>query len=257
MIHGVCWIDKEELKKRGIKGDLYYFEKESLKLADEVVTCKIPDDDEELKKIVLDVQIHKHTKSCKKYNGVCRYGFPRFPSPRTVLAKPLEMTHPDLDEKEKAAKKSKASKILLAAKAYLETPPPDFNENMTIQDFCQKINVSVDEYVEALKISERGKVLILKREVKERFVNNYNPEMLRAWNANMDLQLVFDPYAVVSYIANYMNKDETQTTPFLRQALHLSAGKEAKEKLRDLKEDIEGVFEKPLIVIHKPLVEVQ
>ena len=60
--------------------------------------------------------------------------------------------------------------------------------------------------------------------------------MLIAWNANMDLQMVIDPYAVVSYTASYMNKDETQTTPFLREALHATAGKTAKEKLKALKE---------------------
>merc|ERR1711884_542142 len=60
--------------------------------------------------------------------------------------------------------------------------------------------------------------------------------MILAWNANMDIQLVVDPYAIISYIASYMNKDETQTTPFLREALHASAGKTAKEKLKALKE---------------------
>ena len=72
-----------------------------------------------------------------------------------------------------------------------------------------------EEYVKLLSISEKGKVLILKRECKERFINNYNPEMIRAWNANMDIQLVVDPYAVVSYITCYMRKDETQITKFL------------------------------------------
>jgi hypothetical protein len=82
----------------------------------------------------------------------------------------------------------------------------------------------------------RGKVLVLKREVKERMINNFNTEMIRAWNANMDIQLVVDPYAVISYIASYMLKTDTQTTPFLRETLHASAGKEVKEKLRALKE---------------------
>ena len=76
----------------------------------------------------------------------------------------------------------------------------------------------------------------MKRGLKERNVNNYNNEMILAWNANMDIQLVVDPYAVISYIASYMNKDEKQTTPFLREALHASAGKEAREKLKALKE---------------------
>ena len=36
-----------------------------------------------------------------KYNGSCRYGFPRFPSARTLVAKPIEETHPGIGEKEK------------------------------------------------------------------------------------------------------------------------------------------------------------
>ena len=87
-----------------------------------------------------------------------------------------------------------------------------FEENMTMQEFYDEIK---EEYVELLKISERWKVLIMKRECKEIYINDYNPEMLTARDANMDLQNVIDPYAVVSYTASYMNKDETQTTTFL------------------------------------------
>ena len=74
-IHGVCWIEKEELLRRGITGDLSENDEAAVKLADDLVTCKLPQNDDELKKIVSDVQIHKHTKSCLKYNGICRYGF--------------------------------------------------------------------------------------------------------------------------------------------------------------------------------------
>ena len=113
---------------------------------------------------------------------------------------------------------------------------PDFDENMTFEDFYAAINTNEKEYLELLGISERGKVLVLKRNCKERFINNYNSEMLTAWNANMDIQLVVDPYAVISYIASYMNKTDTQTTPFLREALTANAGKTTKEKLKALKE---------------------
>ena len=61
----------------------------------------MPEDDIELKNIVSVVQRHKHTPSCLKYDGVCRYGFPRLPSPRTLLAEPID---PELDEKEKTKK---------------------------------------------------------------------------------------------------------------------------------------------------------
>ena len=77
--HGVCWIEKNELLKRGIKGDLMENEKVALELANELISCKLPNDDDELRNIVSEVQRHKHTKSCLKYDGICRYGFPRLP----------------------------------------------------------------------------------------------------------------------------------------------------------------------------------
>ena len=259
-IHGICWITKKELSERGIEGDLMDNEEAALKLADELISCALPEDQHNLRDIVSEVQRHKHTKSCLKYDGVCRYGFPKLPSPRTVLSKPLELSHPKLNEKERNTKKAKASKILSDAKKLLididekerirkkykasktlsdaEKLLMDTNsdENMTLEEFYAAINTNENDYVEALSISERGRVLILKRGLKERNVNNYNNEMILAWNANMDIQLVVDPYAVISYIASYMNKDEKQTTPFLREALHASAGKEAREKLKALKE---------------------
>ena len=76
---------------------------------------------------------------------------------------------------------------------------------------------------------------MLKREVKERYVNNYNKEMLTAWNANMDIQVAIDPYAVISYMVNYINKAEDSVTPFMKEALTATATKETKERLRALK----------------------
>ena len=63
-----------------------------------------------MKKIVTEVQKHKHTDSCRKYTGKCRYGFPRLPSAKTLLARPIEETHPNLNEKEKAKLKERATK---------------------------------------------------------------------------------------------------------------------------------------------------
>ena len=233
-IHGVAWIAKHVLEEMEITGELMDNEEAALKLVDKLLSCKLPDDNENLKKIVTEVQKHKHTDSCKKYTGKCRYGFPRLPSAKTLLARPIEETHPNLDEKGKAKMKERATKIFEEAKNVLNEKP--FNEEMTLSEFCHKIGTNEKEYEELLGISQRGKVLILKRECKERFINNYNPEMLTAWNANMDLQIVVDPYAVISYIASYMNKEETQTTPFLREAVFATAGQETKERLKALKE---------------------
>ena len=42
---------------------------------------------------------------------------------------------------------------------------------MTLQDFYAAIKTNEGEYVEALQVSERGNILILKRGLKERFIN--------------------------------------------------------------------------------------
>ena len=225
------------MENRKLTGDLLDNEVAALQLADDLVSCRLPPPDsgeEKLRKIVSEVQQHGHTKSCLKYNGSCRYGFPKLPTPRTLLAKPLEQTNPNMSEKDRSEKKKRAAEVLSNAKILLEDP--NFDEAMKIEDFYKAIGTDEKEYLEFLSISERGRVLVLKRDLKERNVNNYNKEMILAWNANMDIQLVVDPYAVISYIASYMNKDENATTPFMREALSANAGKEAKEKLKTLRE---------------------
>ncbi|RXN36616.1 replicase helicase endonuclease [Labeo rohita] len=56
---------------------------------DRYITCQLPDPttDPELHKIVTEVQLHsrKHSKSCKKGNVLCRYGFPKLPVSKTTI----------------------------------------------------------------------------------------------------------------------------------------------------------------------------
>ena len=230
-IHGVAWIDKEWLElKYGITGNLIDQPEKALALVDSLITCELPEHNPIVKKIVNEVQKHHHTKSCKKYNGSCRYGFPKLPCPETVLAEPLSS---DIDEKEKAKKTKRAKEVL--EKAKLLENLEDFDENMSYEEFLEMIDTDPQEYLDIIKMSDKGKVLVLKRTIKERNINNYNREMLVAWDANMDIQIAFDPYAVISYIANYMMKDENSTTPFLRETLQRTAKLDAKERLKALK----------------------
>ena len=49
------------------------------------------------------------------------------------------------------------------------------------------------------------------------------------------IQLTLDPFAVISYIVNYVNKDESGLTKFMKEALTQVASSDAKEKLKALK----------------------
>ena len=70
----------------------------------------------------------------------------------------------------------------------------------SLEDILKKAQVTEEDYYQALRVSRNGKVIILKRSVDELWVNNYNPEWIRAWNGNMDIQLCLDFFAIVTYI---------------------------------------------------------
>ena len=66
-------------------------------------------------------------------------------------------------------------------------------------------------------------------------VNNYNSEWIRAWNGNLDLQITLDHFAIVTYICDYMMKDDSGTMEFIRRALKDSENEQMKEKLKIVK----------------------
>ena len=51
--------------------------------------------------------------------------------------------------------------------------------------------------------------MVLKRTPQEIYINNYNPEWIKAWNGNIDLQVCLDHFAVITYITDYYMKDES------------------------------------------------
>ena len=234
-IHGVAWIDRDWLLKVGITGDFSDEKHEKAileKIVDKLITCQLPEENPKLNNIVKEVQKHKHTKSCLKYNGACRYNFPKLPCPVTILAKPE--TEADGTEEQRRKNLNDAKIVLEKAKTLLNTE--DLDENMSFETFCEKIGTTRELYLKYIGLTSKGRVLILKRTIKERNINNYSVEMLECWNANMDIQLALEPYAVITYIVSYVLKDEQGITLFLKATLQESACKNVKERLKDLKE---------------------
>ena len=79
---------------------------------------------------------------------------------------------------------------------------------------------SLSRYEEALATFGKGaKTVILKRHPKDRYMNNYNPEWMFAWNANMDLQPCLDFFQVISYITDYYSKDDSGTIEYLKEVI--------------------------------------
>ena len=123
-IHGILWL-KDEIVGHLITDDKQFCINKVddngrnmfIDFVDQITTCKLPNDNEELLSKVLAVNCHKCTKTCTKRSEKCRFGFPRFPSKRTLIASPID---PDLPEEVKKYKLQKATMIAKKVKQKLQ-----------------------------------------------------------------------------------------------------------------------------------------
>ena len=91
-------------------------------------------------------------------------------------------------------------------------------------------------YEEALSVSlKKGYAVLVKRDVDEIFTNTYNPEWIKSWNANMDMQFCMDFFAIITYVTDYYMKDESGILPFIREALKQNEDDSLKNKLNLVK----------------------
>jgi hypothetical protein len=158
---------------------------------------------EKVSRIVLEVNIHSHTKSCRKYDCPCRFFFPRFPSIRTIIAEPL--TGADNEDRNERLKKyeetldkvrdilndSDAVEEIIADIGRSEKEPIDFykaNKVRRITALVTKAGVTLQEYEEALSFTKTGYKVVIERDLTEIYVNSYNVEWMEAWDGNMDIQ---------------------------------------------------------------------
>ena len=91
-------------------------------------------------------------------------------------------------------------------------------------------NQLIDEYEEALSVSDVGYRIILERDVDEIYVNNYNDEWIIRWDGNIDISFCFDFYAVITYISDYYGKDDSGTLHHIKEALKQTGNRNLKSK---------------------------
>ena len=87
-----------------------------------------------------------------------------------------------------------------------------------ISELCKKCKVSVEDYTRALKYSYGRYSITYKRNLPERYVNCYNKELIKAWNGNMDIQVCLDYFAIITYVTDYVSKDDNTLTQVLLEA---------------------------------------
>ena len=133
---------------------------------DRYISVGIPkESDGELRELVLRLQQHHHTSTCRKATrrrrnvAECRFDFPR----------PL----------------------------------------------CEETRLKSHD-----DPGNRSRCYLLKRSVGEENINPYNEHLLRAWQANMDIQLIGSVYGTAAYVCSYMCKGESEEVrKAIREAL--------------------------------------
>ena len=200
---------------------------------------------EKVAEIAKKVNLHRHTKACKKYSTDCRFSFPKFPVWKTVVASPSG----SISDKEKAENEKilKDVKDVLTDEKTVDQIMSNFNkseENKSDFNLNRKLRIRMllaaagydkDEdcelYLRALSFSKNGYSLILERDIDEAFVNPFNPEWILAWNGNLDIQICLDFFAVITYITEYFTKDDTGTMEVLTQAVKSADNNGLKDKM--------------------------
>jgi hypothetical protein len=216
--HMPVWV-KDAPKYNGPQTDAKTRE-EIVAFCDKYITTRFPsiDEDRELHNIIKEVQTHSrnHSKSCLKYHKtMCRFGFPRPVARRTFICEPIKI---DNDDDKQRCKKAK--EILTEMNATRNT----LEKTKTLlwsdfDDLLSKYGWTYDDYEWALRVVHKRPTMIHKREPNARWVNQYNEEILRAWDANMDIQFVLDPYACAKYLMSYTTKPEREMS-LLVEATH-------------------------------------
>ena len=78
----------------------------------------------------------------------------------------------------------------------------------SLHSILQNAEISLNNYLDALQRCSQGTTIVLEKEPSH---------VMRAWQANMDIQFVIHAYACVMYIASYIMKNEKGRAELLKQ----------------------------------------
>ena len=213
-IHMLVWIENAPTLETNS-------EREIVQFVDKYLTCNT---DNEKTANLVGLQSHKHSRTCrKKGKPICRFGFPLPPLPRTMLLYPLEE---DVDKY-----KMKNTELLKAMNEYKD------NVDMTFEEFLENFaKMDFDDYIKCIRSSLKAPKVFLKRKTKDMRINLFNEGILCAWKANLDIQIVLEPYGCASYIVGYISKSQRGMSAQLD-----AAAKEARKGNLDLKKQVRHI----------------
>ena len=220
-VHSFIWI----FNTPNIQNDADYID-----FIEKTINAQFPNhlNDPELFELVKKYQIHAHSRTCWKYNkNGCRFSYGRYITEKTIIAKPLVSKFNNDEKQEVLAWRNTLLRQVTSyiddnlnpAKVNVIDPTKDnYTQSLSITEILNELEISKDDYNRALSISKDEDLeLHLKRPPDTCFVNNYFDVGSKAWQANMDIQPVFNEYKAVTYMCQYFSKTEDQCSQAIKQ----------------------------------------
>lgn len=90
-------------------------------------------------------------------------------------------------------------------------------ENISASDLLLKAGLTQQQFQECFSAITKRNTIVLNRKPSEIYTNQYNKDLLKAWNANMDIQFILDAFSCVVYIISYISKAEREIGILLQQ----------------------------------------
>ena len=198
----------------------------------------------DVSKIAKEVNLHHHTHTCRKHGDKCRFGFEKLPSPETLIAQPAKGENRQkilaicndtiFKVREVLSDDVIMEKIMKMFCKEKEKPGKEYEQKRLerIKIVLKEAKVSFEDYMTTLRTTKKGYSVVLARDIDETSINNFNTEWLRAWNANIDIQICLDYHAVVTYITDYYSKCETELVKMIQAVLDKSHATDNKDKMK-------------------------
>ena len=207
-VHCLLWLNNAPIYEKDDSNSI----NNCLKFINKYITTNSDNIDETL----IQLQTHRHSKSCLKFKGdkvICRFDFPQLPMPSNVILEPVDSVNNEIyDEIYNCIKQSLCEIEKSSKYGTIKL------EDITFEMFLNQINLTLDEYTFAIRTQLKNPKVFLKRDLKDIRVNGYNVEILKLHRANIDIQFILDPYSCVQYILNYLNKPDRGMSKLLREA---------------------------------------
>ena len=108
----------------------------------------------------------------------------------------------------------------------------DYYDSMSIDDVLAKASVTRSQNEEALTTTASGLVVVYKRKPNECNINNYNPRVMIACQANMDIQYALNAYTCVMYVASYIMKTDSAMGVLLKRVATATRTEELKTQMK-------------------------